>query len=230
MVTRASIVASALMLTWGLAPHAAPAQDAEAAFLTDYSKLQPAADNPFEETYIAADSQKRAGAYTAIIVDQPELFIHPSSKYEGIKPDDMKAIADALRSAVTAELEGAYRIVDAPGANVLKLRLAVGDLMLQKKKPGTPGGIASNVDFRNIKIEGELLDSVSLEQFAALTASRGSLEVSSVEQANAPVSLDELKSVFGLLGKRLRCRLDNAHKAESAWQQCGQIGLARATP
>ena len=231
MIERAGILASGLMVLFALGPLAAQAQDVEEAFLSDYSKLHPARDNPFDESYIAPDAQKRVGKYTAIMVDQPELFIHPASKYQGMKPDDMKAVADALRDAVTAELKDAYRIVDAPGANVLQVRVAVGDLLLRKKKLGTPPTDAtSQIDFNNMKIEVEVLDSVTLEQFGALTTSRGSLKVTAADQADKPVSWDELKSLFGLLGKRLRCRLDNAHVSESAWQSCGTIGLASSTP
>ena len=226
MIVRAPLLASALIAV-ALAPCPARAQDAEASFLSDYSQLQPAPDNPFEEIYIAPDARQRARQYTAITVDPPELFIHPASKYHGIRPDDMKAIADALRDAVTAELEGAYRIVDAPGPNVLYVRLAVGDLMLEKRKPGARGNIASNVDLGDIKIEGEMLDGVSLEQFAAFAVSRGSLKVAPADETD---SWDDLKSVFGLLGKRLRCRLDNAAASESDWQRCGHIGLATTTP
>jgi uncharacterized protein (DUF2235 family) len=55
--------------------------------------------------------------------------------YKGMKPDDMKAIADSLRENVASELRAAgYEIVDKPGPNVMYVRMAVGDLMLQKRK------------------------------------------------------------------------------------------------
>ncbi|MET0660826.1 MAG: hypothetical protein ABW110_22015, partial [Steroidobacteraceae bacterium] len=72
----------------------------EESFLTDYSNLKPSPDNPFDEMYVAPDALKRAAQYTAVMVDQPELFIHPDSKYKGIKPDDMKIIADTLREKI----------------------------------------------------------------------------------------------------------------------------------
>src|SRR5687768_9452477 len=109
MGARAATLTFATMMVLAFGPPAGQAQsdeDAdEDAFLSDYSKLKAAPDNPFEEIYVAPDARARAAQYTAVMVDQPELFIHPDSKYKGIKPDDMKIIADALREKVTAELK-----------------------------------------------------------------------------------------------------------------------------
>ncbi|MET0656739.1 MAG: DUF3313 family protein, partial [Steroidobacteraceae bacterium] len=184
---------------------------------------------------------KRAAQYTAVMVDQPELFIHPDSKYKGIKPDDMKIIADTLREKITAELTGNYQIVDKPGPNVLYMRFAVGDLLLQKKKRPVlaylPVGAVvhaaanaareatSKIDLKNMKLEGEILDSVSGEQLSAITTSRGSLS-SSAGDPTKPVSWEELDKLFTVIGKRVSCRLANAKVPEAQWQNCGAIGLA----
>lgn len=214
------------------------AQENEGAFLRDYSKLEPAPDNPFEELYIAPDAMKRAAQYTAVMVDQPEIFVHPDSKYQGIKPDDMKAIADSLREAVTNELKSGYQVVDQPASNVLYVRLAIGDVMLQKKKRPilayTPIGavvhagknmakeVTEKIDLNDFKIEGEVLDSGSQEQLGAMTASRGSLGV----DTDKPVSWERLHELFATVGKRLRCRLDNSKVSEEQWTNCGKIGLS----
>lgn len=216
------------------------AQEDDDSFLSNYSGLKPSPDNPFEEVYIAPGALERASKYSAVMIDQPELFIHPESKYKGMKPDDMKIIADALREAVAAELKDGYRIVDAPGADVLYVRLGVGDLMLKKKKRSilayTPAGalikaardmtkeVTDKVDVTNFVVEGEVLDSQSDEQLAAVTMSRGSL---TTKEGPAP-SWQELNGLFGTIGKRLRCRLDNSKRPEAEQARCGAIGLAPA--
>lgn len=228
-----------------LAPLTTSAQSPEGSFLTDYSKLQPAKDNPFDEIYLSPKVLQHSTQYTAVMIDQPELFIHPDSKYKGMKPDDMKVIGDGLREKVMNELKGGYQVVDKPGPNVLYLRLAVGDLMLQKKKRPilayTPVGalvygakklaseVTSNVNLTNMKVEGEVIDSVTNEQFGAFTSSRGSLSVAAGD-AQKPISWDELENLFGIVGKRVRCRLDNLRLPESEWQKCGEIGLSTTTP
>jgi hypothetical protein len=230
-----------LMLAMMLLAPTISAQDAERTFLSDYSGLKPAKDNPFDEFYIAPGALAGLAKYKSVMVDQPELFIHPESKYQGMKPDDMKFIADGLRAAITNELKDGYQIVDAPGANVLYIRVAVGDIWLQKKKRKllayTPAGallkagmdmtkeVSEKVDLKNMKVEGEILDSQSLEQLAAMTTSRGSLSGKPETEA---ASWNELTALFGVVGKRLRCRLDNSHKPESEWVKCGTIGLPSA--
>lgn len=242
MNRRSNMLAQAMLVSMIAAlPAPLAAQENDGTFLRDYSKLQPAPDNPFEELYIAPDAMKRASQYTAVMIDQPEIFVHPDSKYQGIKPDDMKAIADSLREAVTNELKSAYQVVDQPAANVLYVRLAIGDLMLQKKKRPilayTPIGavvhagknmakeVTEKIDLKDLKIEGEVLDSGTLEQLGAMTASRGSLSVDTEEA----VSWEQLHELFATVGKRLRCRLDNSKVSEEQWANCGKIGLGSAT-
>lgn len=245
MKTDADRLLGAAMLALALGSTTVRAQDPEESFLTDYSRLERAVDNPFDEIYVSPEGLKHGSQYTAVMVDQPELFIHPDSKYKGIKPDDMKVIADALRENVTAELENKYQIVDKPGPNVLYVRLAVGDLMLQKKKRpilayipvGAVVYAAKNlaseatkkIDLTNMKFEVEMLDSESHEQIGAATSSRGSLSASAGD-ATEPVSWDELDNLFTIVGKRLRCRLDNARLPEEQWAKCGSIGLDTGTP
>lgn len=242
MNMRANTIALGLVLGLALGPVAPFAQETDDPFLSDYAGLKPSPDNPFDELYIAPGALSRAAKYTAVMVDQPEMFVHPSSKYKGIKPDDMKTIADALREAITTELQGGgYQIVDAPGANVMYVRFAVGDLMLEKKKrsilaytpagavlhaaKGAIQGVTGKVNVKSMKIEGEVLDSQSLEQLAAMTTSRGSLTSKADDDPANEVSWDEMTALFEVVGKRLRCRLDNSKKAESQWTNCGAIGL-----
>lgn len=238
MNARTALVLSGLLGWIAFGPCPTYAQSPEESFLTDYSKLQPAPDNPFDESYVAADL-KVASKYTAVMIDQPELFIHPDSPYKGIKPDDMKAIADELRGRVIGELKSGYQIVDQPGPNVMYVRLAVGDLVMEKKKRPilayTPVGVVvhavknvtSKIDLKNMKIEGEVLDSTSLEQLGAVTTSRGSLSSATIDPTKQ-VTWQELDHVFSAIGKRLRCRLDNSHRPDSQQENCGAIGLAPA--
>jgi len=246
MNTRMTIFFSAMVMIVALAAVSVRAQTPEGGFLTDYSHLKVSVDNPFDESYVAPGARERAAQYKAVMIDQPELFVHPSSKYKGMKPDDMKAIADALRESLASELKASgYEIVDQPGPSVMYVRMAVGDLVLQKKRRPilayTPVGavvnaaknamtdITSKVNVKNMKIEGEVLDSVSSEQLGAMTASRGSLSTAGTD-ASKEVSWKELTGLFSIVGKRLRCRLENTVTKESEWDKCGSLGLTAANP
>ncbi len=211
----------------------------ESRFLSDYSKLESGKDSSFDELYASQAAVSSGPRYTAVMIDQAEIFLHADSKYKGIKPDDMKAIADAFRERVIDELKSGYTIVDKPGKNVLYVRFAIGDLMLQKKKRPilayTPVGavaygikklaseVTSKLDVTNIKIEGEVLDSMTLEQLGAATMRRGKVSSAVGEQS---VTWDHLDDLFTVAGKRLRCRLDNAPLPEAQRKQCEAIAVS----
>ena len=72
---------------------AASAQDIQHSdFLTDYSNLKKSADAAMDYEYLAPGAENMAN-YSAVMIDQPEIFIAPNSKYKGMKPDDMKVLA-----------------------------------------------------------------------------------------------------------------------------------------
>ncbi|MFZ2509277.1 MAG: DUF3313 domain-containing protein, partial [Steroidobacteraceae bacterium] len=220
------------------APATVFAQTQAGSFLSDYSGLTTAHDSSIDRIYIAPDSLSRLAGYKAVMVDQPELAISPDSKYDGMKPDDLKLIADSLRAAVTNELKEGYQIVEAPGPGVLYVRVGVGDLYLKKHKRSimsyTPAGflihsavglskeITDKIDVSKMTIEAEVLDSQSLEQLVAMTTTRGTLDKKAKADAT---SWDEMTGLFSVLGKRLRCRLDNSRKPESQWASCTNINL-----
>lgn len=222
------------------APHDASAPGTEPGFLTDYSKLQPTKDRPIREVYVAPGAKDRAARYTAVMVDQPELFISPASKYQGIKPDEMKVIADALRSHVTDELKSGYSIVDTPGENVLYLRLAVTNLMVQKKPRPIMAYIpigavvhgvrnlgksaTERLDLKDMGVEGEILDSMTMEILAAGIATRDDLGEIEEGTKTKPMSWEDLNALFTVAGKRVRCQLDNARLPEASRVRCEAIG------
>ena len=210
----------------------------ESRFLSDYSKLQSGKDSSFDELYASQAAIASGPRYTAVMVDQAEIFLDPNSKYKGIKPDDMKAIADAFRETVIEELKSGYTIVNMPAKNVLYVRFAIADLMLQKKKRPIlayiPVGAVvygvkklasettSKLDVTNIKIEGEVLDSLTNEQLGAAVMRRG---ISSSAGGEHSVSWEDLDNLFTVAGKRLRCRLDNAPLPEAQRKPCEAINV-----
>lgn len=222
-------------------PKAATDASAEPGFLSDYSKLRPTKDQPIREVYVAPGNADRAARFTAVMVDQPELFFNPASKYKGIKPDEMKIIADSLRARVTDELRSGYSIVDAPSENVLYLRFAVTNLMLQKKPRPVmayiPVGavvysvknlgksVTERLDLKEMRVEGEILDSMTMEVLAAGIATRDDL--GEIEEGDKPSALswDHLNALFTVVGKRVRCQLDNARIPEASRQRCESIGI-----
>lgn len=215
----------------------APAQYVEHGFLTDYSLLEPFADSVADYRYVAPNAFKDLANYNAVMIDQPEIFISPNSKYKGVKPDNLKAIADFMRAAVSTRLtESGYHVVESPGADVLFLRIALADVELVKKKRGvmgyTPGGfivqgtmqgmandISKKVRLDYLTVEIEVLDSATGDVLIAGLISKGAEESTEKKKAEV-VQWEVLEAYLQNVGKRIECRLSNAKLPENEWADC----------
>ena len=72
---------------------ATAAQADNAGFLTDYSLLDEAEGYSYKSIYLSPGALDRLANYDKVMIDQPEIFIDPESKYKGMKPDTMLEIA-----------------------------------------------------------------------------------------------------------------------------------------
>jgi hypothetical protein len=194
-------------------------------FLSDYSKLLVISGDKFSDMrYVAPEAFRKLAKFDSVMIDQPEIFVSPDSKYKGLKPDEAKALADAIQEAVANELDDSYKIVTAPGPTVLRVRVALADVMLKKGGLGADAGAAKNIvvddlvhkiSLIGMTIEAEALDSTTNEQLVALISYRG-------EDKSEPGTWADLKAIIGQQSRRLACRLDNAHKPEAQWSDCSQ--------
>jgi len=199
-------------------------------FLSDYSQLRKSSEKYMDYTYLAPGAPDKMGKYSAVMIDQPEIFVAPNSKYKGMKPDDMKQLADAFRGAMAQSLSTTYMIVDQPGPNVLYIRFAISNVQLKKKKKGllgyTPIGLVAGaaksamtsdftkkIDLKGLTVEMEVLDSNSEEQLAALLETRSG-------KKDEPASWAELEALIAVYGQRVDCRLGNARVAEDKRVDC----------
>ena len=227
---RIATILAVASLAFGLVG-AASAQDYDKSFLTDYTKLQakPAGTGGTELMYIPPGVFERLVKYNGVMVDQPEVLVSPQSDYKGAKPHDLAAIAELLRSGLAGQLTaGGYRVVDAPGADVIYIRMALTDLSLKKKKRGllayTPVGFVvkagadavkdmmDKYDIMSMALQAELVDSQTNEVLAEIVAVRGG--------ENERMDFDVLNATVNDFGSRLRCRLDNARVPSAQQINC----------
>ena len=214
----------------------------DSGFLSDYSGLEENTEIGMENTrlYMHPDGFKKLAGYKAIMIDQPEFSVAADSKIKSLKPDDMVALAEALRKVLSDKLAEDYVVVDEPGPDVLWLRSATSNLYLKKAKRSllsyTPAGfvihavkgalthdITKKISFVEVTVEAELLDSMSGERIVAFVTHRGQRKDKAKKQKLEPSSWQELMSIFDILGSRLDCRLDNARVAEAEWKNCVEL-------
>lgn len=212
-------------------------------FLTDYSKLEPMAGKAgMDYAYVAPDLDKIAGQYVKVMVDQPEVFISPDSPYKGAQPEDIAAIAGAIRTTATIALEErGYTIVATPGAETVYVKFAVTDLQIHKKKRGplayTPVGFVVSAgvsamqgfmdkyDLLDLSLQTEIQDSTTQAVLAAAVLQRGKSA-----DAKKPISFDAVVATTHELGERFACRLDNAHVPVERRIDCTDAEARKARP
>jgi hypothetical protein len=186
-------------------------------FLEDYPQFEP--DKEKKGAMIYRKPGVDAKAYTKILIDPIEIWVAPDSKYKGIEPDEMKALADAFRQALVDALEPEYPVVSKPGPGVLGIRLAITNVHLTKKKRGllgyTPIGLVvttgmamagKNIHLHNATIEAELLDAQTNERLSALIDTQPDVEAKAKEKEK--ISWEGIESTLKYYATRLRQRLD----------------------
>jgi hypothetical protein len=205
----------------------APMRPYDKSFLTNYDLLKPAAKGgqPGDMAYVAPGALKRLAAYNAVMVDQPEILFSPDSPIKGMKPDDAKALSEALRDTISGNLAaGGYSVAQKPGPGVIYLRVALTDVIVEKKKRGvlayTPVGAVvkagsdlvketfDKVDFIELTFQAELVDSMSYDVLGALVAERGTRKAAG--QKETRLDIDEMRQNMRVWSHRLRCQLDNS--------------------
>jgi hypothetical protein len=122
MKLRACAVTLALALA--IAPSFAQTQQpASSGFLADYSKLQPATDREGVRSWVDRSADFRQ--YSKVMFHPTVVVITPGPDYKGIQPDALKRMTDDFSAAFKKALSPAYQIVNAPGPDVLQVRLAI---------------------------------------------------------------------------------------------------------
>ena len=99
-------------------------------FLQDYSQLKPEAEGSEAMKYVnpQADMKK----YQKFIIERITIMLKDDAQYKGIDPDAMKALTDYFHEAIIRELGTDYPVVTEPGPDVMRLRIAITDLVPTK--------------------------------------------------------------------------------------------------
>ena len=240
---------SALLLSALLAlPVAATAETAPAAstepmfgdyqavgFLSDYSKISKT-KNP-DGSYEFKDTTVDYSKYNKLMVDRIKVFFKEDSDYKGIDPDELKFLTDYFYEAIQKEVGDAYPMVSEPGPDVLRLRVAVTDLVPNKPEAslvtlavpfawvadagsGVATGEAGSTVFTGYAtVEVEALDSVSSQQLVAFIETEAGKKYNWAKGVtkgvtgymNAYSKWNYTKTAMDDWAHLLRVRLDAAH-------------------
>lgn len=207
----------------------ASAPTSESGFIEDQLDLRPVKD--VENAYVwvspsltAADVER----YHKLMLDPIAVWYSPRSPYQGIHPEELKLLTDYLHRALVVELSDRLSLTDRPGEDVLRLRVAITDLM---REPPTeiliqrPGGLAlsgiraqygptviseeelldTNSFFLGASVEAELLDSTTGERLGAFVEARAAQQG---DTGGKPVTWGRVREVLDEWAQAIRRQLD----------------------
>jgi hypothetical protein len=207
----------------------------------DQLTVERAEEGGIDLIYEPPGGRERLGKYDKLMIDQPEIWIDPDSKYRGVKPDNIKAIADLVRENLTANvIDRGYEVVDEPGPGVLYIRPALTDLYLKMEKRDftnyTPAGVAiklsadmarammSKVDIIEVAIQVEFQDSVTQEVLGAIIIKRGARKSKETGQKLTRYDFKYLRLEMQYYGARLACSLENGKVPDTQQVDCQKVG------
>lgn len=159
-----------------------------AGFLSDYSKLKPKGGD--SEAYSYVDPSADMGKYNKLMVDRIKIYLKEDAPSKQIDPTELKELADYFHQAIIKAVEPAYPVVTEPGPDVLRMRIAITDLVpnapeasvvtlvvpfvwVGEAGAGVAQGKAGSTPFLGeAAVEAEALDSKSSKQLAAYIEDR----------------------------------------------------------
>jgi hypothetical protein len=204
-----------ICFTLFLASGCAKQQITYSGFLGNYPEFQPGAKGGVARAYMKEGVNFRN--YHHILMDPVVFYFKEDAKYQGVRADVLEKMSDAFRQAIDEALQGSYKLVDKPGKNVMRMRLAITEVVPSKEysvtyRAGSGGsgaaGIQTYVNVGSASMEAEFLDSLTNERIAAAIDRQTGKEYQSPGEVN---TWKDTKEAFEFWALRLRIWLDEIH-------------------
>jgi hypothetical protein len=203
----------------------------QSGFLSDYSKLQPDPGDPGAKLYLKPDVDWKR--YNRVMLERIRVWVKPDAGYKGVDPAELKALTDYFQQAIVKALEPTYPVVNEPGPDVLRARVAITDLIPTQPEMsvvtlvvpfGSVADIAAGAAgvsyLGETAIEAEFLDSQTHQVLAAYqdrdigkkyNLSQG-VESAASSYTKAYSTWAYAQAAFDAWAQLLRQRLDEAHR------------------
>lgn len=157
-------------------------------FLTSYSNIK--AKEGEDRVYRYVNPAVDASRYKKLMIERIRIWLKPGSEENGIDPAELKELVDYFHAAIVDAVKDSYPVVEEPGPDVLRVRIAVTDVVPNKVEAsvvslvvpylwvseagaGAAKGAAGSTPFvGEATIEFEALDSAGGEQVAAYIGTR----------------------------------------------------------
>lgn len=126
------IILASLLLTSGCATNltTGSGQPAYAEFLSQPGRLRPAADGSGALAWV--DSGVNLKRYNKFLIEPIQVRLADNAGHKTVDPAQLKTLTDYLNQAIIKALTPTYQVVTKPGPGVLKIRIAITDLVPTK--------------------------------------------------------------------------------------------------
>ena len=206
-------------------------------FLSDYAALAPEGGD--SKAFVFIDDGVDFGSYNKLLIDRIKVFVKEDATYKGVDPAELKELVDYFHGAIVKAVSDKYPVVDEVGPDVLRLRIAITDLIPNKPEAsvvslvvpfvwaaeagaGTiqqKGEVGSTPHTGEATVEFEAMDSSSSKQVAAYIETRvGSkyswhkgLDRGVKDYVGAYSTWQYTKDAMDFRAGLIRERLDQAH-------------------
>jgi hypothetical protein len=126
----AAFLAFSLLLCVGVAMSGGFGDYQPKGFLSDYSGLKPRGGG--SGAFIYSNSKVDKSKYKRLMIDRIKVFVKEDADYKGVDPAELKELVDYFHQAIVKAVSDAYPVVREPGPDVVRLRIAVTDLVPNK--------------------------------------------------------------------------------------------------
>jgi len=187
-------------------------------FLGDYSKLQAGPEGGVDQRYIAPGVNFKQ--YNKVMLDQVRFYFKDDAGDKGIDAAEMKELSDTFHKAVIEALGSAYPLVDKPGADVMRVRVAITDMELPNRTLNTittvvPAGLVISTIKSGVTGKGTFVGEISME-FEVLDSQTNQVLFEGVDRRSGG-KIDSMSKfgtadeAFKFWAGRLRTWLDEVH-------------------
>jgi hypothetical protein len=212
------ILGLALTMTAGCAT---TEQVAHSGFLKNYPTFEPGPEGGADFVYIKKGAD--FSPYNKIMLDEVVFYLKADAEYKGVNPTEMKELSDAFHKSLIEALGNEYPLVEEAGPDVLRVRIAITDVIPTTRGINTittiiPIGVVISAVKKGVtgapafvgqaSVEVELLDSRTNERLAVAIDSEAGKKYKLIKGAT---KWGLVKDIFEFWGKRLRLFLDEAH-------------------
>lgn len=206
LIKRSLLVAGLLSL------FLSPAIAADSKFIENMPQL--AKDPERAGAMIWTKPDLNRAAYTRVMIEPITIFISPSSEYQDLDANELKAIADGFSETLTRTLEPEIAVLNTAGPGVVYMRAALTNVKLTKKKRGllgyTPIGLVvtavadaggSRISLNEAALEVEMIDSQTGERLGVL------VDQAPTAAENETLSWDSINATFKFYAERFKARM-----------------------